>query len=327
MATISRRGDSQWQAKVRMKGCPPQSKTFTFRDDAEKWGKETEVAIERGLFFDRTKAEQTTLNELITKYRSEELPKKKGRHYAPSLNVLEREFGSYALAIISSEMIAKFRDKRLATVAASTVRKEINLLSSIVDLSTKEWGTPVAFNPCKLVSLPKEPRGRDRRLINDEYDRLLKECGASSIQMKAIFIVAVETASRLGELLKMQWAHINFADSVAFLPDTKNGENRSIALSPVAISALRSVPRNINGRVFNNWSASDSFNKTWQRICKRAGVEDLRFHDLRHEGVSRLFEKGLSIMEVASISGHKSLTSLKNYTHMIAKTIAQKLAA
>lgn len=151
MAAIRKRGDSQWQAEVRKKGHPAQRRTFLYKDDAERWAKETEVAIERGLFFDRTKAEQTTVNELIERYKRDVLPTLSGKHIKPALNALSPVFGGYALSVVSSEMICKYRDGRLKTVSESTVKKEINLLSKIIDLATKEWGIPVAINPCSTV--------------------------------------------------------------------------------------------------------------------------------------------------------------------------------
>ena len=327
MATISKRGDLQWQAKVRAKGHPAQSRTFTLKADAERWAKETEIAIERGLFFDRSVGERTTLSSLIERYRAEELPGKRGKHFSSALNQLDAALGQYALSSITSEMIAKHRDARLKSVSQSTVKKEINLLSSLIDLAGKEWGIPVAANPCLMVKRPVEPKGRDRRLEDGEEDRLIKACQESeaAIELTAIVQTALETGARLGELLKLQWKNVNLTKRTAKLVDTKNGEDRTIPLSSTAFSTLQSLPRHIHGRVFWRWAAADSFNKTWVRTCKRAGIEDLKFHDLRHEAVSRLFEKGLNPMEAASVSGHKTLAMLKRYTHLRAEDIAKKL--
>lgn len=325
MATITKRGDMQWQAKVRVKGHPTQSRTFTLRTDAERWGKETEIAIERGLFFDRTVAERTTLSSLISRYREEVLPNKSGKHLVPSLNQLDAAFGQYAVSSINSEMIADHRNTRLKTVSASTIRKEINLLSKLYDLAGKEWGIPLAANPCAMVSRPAEPKGRDRRLEEGEEAALLMACRQSSIELEVIMQIALETGARLGELLKLNWKDVNLAKHTAKLLDTKNGEDRIIPLSSRAREALKSLPRHIDGRVFWRWSASDSFNKTWTRACQRAGINNLKFHDLRHEAVSRLFEKGLNPMEAASVSGHKSLSMLKRYTHLRAEDLAKKL--
>lgn len=327
MATVRKKGDYQWHVQVRKQGYRTQTRTFTTKVDAERWGKETEIAIERGLFFDRTVAERTTLSSLIERYRQEVLPSKRGKHFAPALRQLEAEFGPYAVSSINSEMVSTFRNDRLKKVAASTAKKEINLLSSLIDLAGQEWGIPLAVNPCAMVKRPVEPKGRDRRLEGDEEARLLKACSQSVAgqELTALVQVALETGARLGELLKLQWMDVNLGKQTARLLETKNGEDRVIPLSSKAREVLKSLPRHIHGRVFWRWAESDSFNKTWRRTCRRAGITDLRFHDLRHEAVSRLFEKGLDSMEAAAVSGHKTLQTLKRYTHLRAEDLAVKL--
>lgn len=334
MATIRKRGDLQWQAEVRKKGFPQATKTFIYRDDAERWAKETEVAIERGLFFDRTKAEKTTVRELIDRYKNDVVPQLTGKHIKPALNALLPVFGDYALSSVTSEAIGKYRDRRLKNVSESTVRKEINLLSKIIDLAGQEWGIPVAINPCSNVKRPTEPRGRDRRLEGDEESRLLTTCRKSSIELEAIVVIAIESAARLGELLKLEWRHLNLDNRTAQLLNTKNGEDRMIPLSSRAVNAfksLQSLPRHISGRVFYRWTASDSFNKVWTRVCARAtndneeGIKDLRFHDLRHEACSRLADK-FHMHELMKITGHKSSSMLARYYHPRAEDLAKKLA-
>jgi integrase len=327
MATIRKRGDLQWEAQIRKKGFPAQSRTFTYRDDAERWAKETEVAIERGLFFDRTKAERTTVSELITRYRSDIMPSLGGKHVKPALNALAPIFGEYALSSVTSEMISKYRDTRLKTVAESTVKKEINLLSKIIDLAGKEWGIPVAVNPCLNVKRPTEPNGRERRLIGTEETYLLYACSDSSQELESIVIVAIETAARLGELLELEWRHINVDKRTMKFLDTKNGDNREIPLTSRAvkiIETLKALPRHISGRVFYKWAAADSFNKTWTRACVRTGIEDLRFHDLRHEACSRLADK-FHMHELMKITGHKTAAMLARYYHPRAEDLAKKL--
>lgn len=327
MATVSKRGDMQWQAKVRVKGHPAKSKTFTLKADAERWGKETEIAIERGLFFDRSVAERTTVSSLIERYRAEELPKKKGKYFNSCLKQLDEAFGEYSLSSITPEMIARHRDKRLKTVGQSTVKKEINTLSVLIDLAGKEWGIQLAANPCAMVKRPIEPRGRDRRLVGDEEARLIAACERSDARHELVPAVrlAIETGARQGELLKLRWEQIDLENQTARLLDTKNGEDRTIPLSKAAVTALRNMPRNISGKVFQRWSGGEALNKAFKSACTRAEIDGLRFHDLRHEAASRLFEKGLNVMEVASVTGHKTLSMLKRYTHLNPTDIARKL--
>ena len=128
---------------------------------------------------------------------------------------------------------------------------------------------------------------------------------------------------RRGELLSLAWEGVNLDLRVAHLDMTKNGSKRDVPLSSDAITLLRSLPHDISGNVFPLTVAS--LRGLWNRACRRAGITDLHFHDLRHEATSRFFEKGLNVMEVATITGHKDLRMLQRYTHLRAEDLAKKL--
>lgn len=332
MATFKQRESGWWQAVIRRKGQPPVSKTFPSRADAETWAKLTEADMLRGQYLPRQEAERTTVRDLIERYRQEELPRLRGKGAAPALNAIEEVLGKYALASVTSKLVAQYRDRRLKVVAPATVRKEINLLSRLVDLAGKEWGIPLAANPCAMVSKPRENNARERRLESGEGNHLLDACNP---HMALLVRFALETAARLGELLALSWSDVDPKKRVAIIRgiggrETKNGESfRAVPLSSAALvvlEELKTLPRHVDGRVFYWWKAADGFNKSWSRACKRAGIEDLRFHDLRHEATSRLFERGVfDSMEVASITGHKTLQMLKRYTHLRAEDLARKL--
>ena len=183
---------------------------------------------------------------------------------------------------------------------------------------------------------------------------------ASSVELEPLISLAVETSMRLGELIGLRWRDIDTQRRVATLRETKNGESRSVALSSAAMRALLQLGLSRAFRMLNArrkqvedserdnekvfpWSRSDSVTKPFVRCvsrarklyeleCMQAGaspdsrlLSDLRFHDLRHEATSRLFEKGLNPMEVASMTGHKSMQMLKRYTHVEAERVAAKL--
>ena len=189
-----------------------------------------------------------------------------------------------------------------------------------------EWGYYLPANPFKLISHPNVARGRERRLTGEEERKLLEACNRSgSPMLTGIVQLAVETAMRLGELLSLTWANIDLGKRVARLQDTKNGESRTVPLSTAAVKAISALPRHISSPFFWCWTRPDSFENTWRRAVGKAGISDLRFHDLRHEAVSRLFERDLNVMEVAAISGHRTLQMLKRYTHLKAEDLAQKL--
>jgi integrase len=329
MATIRGLDSGSWQAIVRRRGIKPVVRTFTTKTDAKRWASVLESEIARGVFLDRSEGERTTMAELIERYLSEVTPNKKSAsREVLRLNALKRHFGRFSLASLRSSHIAEYRDARLASgLAGATVVKELNSLSHLFDVAIKDWGIALPANPAKLVRRPQVARGRDRRLLPGEETRLFEACTRSRACMLAPAVrFAMETGMRMGEILSLTWRNVDLTQRIATLPDTKTGDARQVPLSTTAVSAISSLARHISdGRVFWTWQRADSLENAWRRAVKSAGIEDLRFHDLRHEAVSRLFELGLNPMEVAAISGHKTLQMLKRYTHLRAADLVLKI--
>ncbi|HCM1919172.1 TPA: site-specific integrase [Salmonella enterica subsp. salamae serovar 28:r:e,n,z15] len=227
--------------------------------------------------------------------------------------------------------IAAYRDERLAQVnprtgkpiSGDTVRLELALLSVLYNLAKVEWGTCRA-NPVAGVRRPKSSPGRDRRLTSSEERRLSRYFQARSAELYTIFHLALETGMRQGEILSLRWEHIDLQHGVAHLPVTKNGSVRDVPLSRRARQLLQQLPVQLSGPVFHY--KSSGFKSAWRAALQFLKIENLHFHDLRHEAISRLFELGtLNVMEVAAISGHKSLNMLKRYTHLRAYQLVSKL--
>lgn len=348
MATIRKRGDLQWQAQVRKKGFPPQTRTFMQRADADRWAKETEVAMERGLFFDRSTAEQTPLASLIEKYREEVLPTRRGNHFGPCLDAIEAQFGADAVARISSQGVAAWRDKMSkAGLSASTIRKRLSVLSKLLDLGHREWGISLAINPVLAVSRPPERNQRDRRLIADEEARLIAAVTPASPAIGWLIRLGLETGARQGELWSLEWADIDLQRRVMRVrglsgEGSKNGEERDVPLSTSAVAIFGEMPRPIKGgKVFACWGSGQAVHHAWAKLLARArrlyvkeseehGVKpderlkNLRFHDLRHEAASRLADK-LSVHELAKMLGWKSIQMAMRYYHPRAEDLARKL--
>ncbi len=323
MASINKRGPYQWQVKIRRRGWPKQVKTFETYEDAARWARKIEAEMDDGIFVSRKEAENTTLDEALDRYLREKTPHKKGAAQETNrINLFKRsDLASRFLSTIRSTDIAKYRDVRLVEGKSPyTVNNELILLSNLFNVAHREWGMESLDNPVAKVSRPKMPNGRDRRLLPGEEELLL---GSLGVSLKPLFQMALETAMRQGELLSLEWKNIDLTRRVAYLPETKNSEARSVPLSSKAVNVLNKLPRRIDGRVFGVSGAHVS--KTFREICEKLKIKDLRWHDLRHEACSRLFEKGLNPMEVASISGHKTLQMLKRYTHLKAEDLAQKL--
>lgn len=240
--------------------------------------------------------------------------------------------GAKTVREVTSVDIATYRDQRLGEInprtkhplATSTVRLDMSLLSNFFDICRIEWGICDA-NPVANVRKPKIPPGRDRRLTAREDRLILRYChNHSNKQLYSIVVLALETAMRQGEILNLQWEHINLKTRIAHLPETKNGTKRDVPLSVTARDALVRIGVQSTGKVFGY--TAHGLKSTWRFMRQKLGIEDLHFHDLRHEAISRLFELGsLDMMEVAAISGHKSLSMLKRYTHLKAQRLVRKL--
>lgn len=329
MATISKSSFGTFRVQIRRSGQPPLSKSFKTKQAAQTWASRIEYEINSGIYINRSEAERITFAELVDRYLSEVSVLKKGhKQEVPRLRYLKKTLGKYRILQLQSRHIAAYRDSRIASgKAGATVLSELSLISQIFDMSIKEWSIPLVTNPCKLIRKPKPAKGRERRLSSDEEHRLFAACKATrAVLLHSLVVIALETGMRLGELLSLTWDNVDTTKKTAHLPDTKNGETRTVPLSSKAIMTLNNMPRNISSnRVFWTWAAKDGVANVWRRTCVKANIEDLHFHDLRHEATSRFFERGLNMIEVASITGHKTLQMLKRYTHLKAEDLAVKL--
>jgi integrase len=326
MATI-RKLRGKWQAQVRRKGMAPRAKSFESKADAERWARSLEAEVDRcGVLPDTRLAENTTLAEILTRYKDEITPKKRSAisEVARINGILRRPICYRTLTLLSTADLASYRDERLKTAAPATVVRELNTISHAIDTARREWGIHLAQNPCKLVRRPSPPRGRLRRLVSDEEQILLAAADAGrSAYMRPLIVLAIETGMRRGELLALEWKHVDLERRVAHLPLTKNGDSRDVPLSIRALGTLRALRLGANDSVFN--VAPNAVRLAWERLVRRAGLVDLHFHDLRHEAVSRLFEKGLNVVEVSTISGHKELRMLQRYVHLRAADLVSRI--
>ena len=326
MATLRKRSNGHWQARVR-KANQSITKTFINKVDAERWAKQIEVEIQKGSYTNLMLAERTTFAEIIERYITEVLPTMRGgkADYIRLKALARRPIAKLNMVSLTPQKIAQHRDERLKEIAPATVIRELSYFSSIITYARKEWGININ-NPVSLVSKPKNPQGRSRILDATETNALfeaLKPTGRRSIWMLPLVKLALETAMRRSELLGLRWEHIDLERRTIFLQLTKNGTSRTVPLSSHAIQILTDMPRNLDGRVFpvTHEVVSQAFN----RARRQARVQDVRFHDLRHMAITRLAEKLPNLIELSAVSGHKSLAMLKRYYHPNAAELARKL--
>jgi integrase len=333
-----------YQVKIRKTGFPPVSKQFDKKADAERFAIDTLKAMIDGTWVDRREVDATMLSEALDRYEREVTPSKKGasREKSVMARLRRHKISKKAVSRVRSSDVAGYRDGRLAEgLAGNTVRLELALLSHLFTIGIKEWDWPLT-NPVRSIRMPKVANGRDRRLDprpnedgKTEENRLITACRASkSRHLRPIVQLAIETGMRQGEILSLQWENIDLDKRVAHLADTKNGEPRDVPLSPAALRVLRDLlPGGGEARPLHKPTGllfpigQMSVVHSFSRACSVAGIAGLRFHDLRHEATSRLFERGFGIQQVAAITGHKTLQMLKRYTHLRATDLAEQLAA
>jgi integrase len=323
MATISNR-NNKWHVRVRRSGQPTVAKTFLIRTDAEKWARSIEIEIDRGSYINTSYAQKTLFKDLILQYLKEVTPTLRGAHEDGYRlrKMMRNPIAELNLTELTPNRIAIYRDERLKEIKPNTVIRELAYISSMINHARREWGLGI-INPVAQIRKPSQPQGRERVLNDVEMSRILHELEKINPFLKPLCEFALETAMRRGELMSLLWGNVNFDKSVAFLPLTKNGDSRYIPLSMKAIRILKLLPIDIEGRVFpfNKQTVSILF----LRAARRAKIEDIHFHDLRHMALTRLSSRFTNILELAAISGHRDLKMLQRYVHIKAEDLAKKM--
>ena len=315
MASIVKQASGNYQAKVRLKG-HSFNKMFPKFTDAEDWAQATEHLRITGRIADSSTPKSLTLQELMTRYEKEILPSKRSiRSILTVIHTITLKLGRRSINELKSSDIASFRDLRLKTVSRETVRKDLLFLRRLLKAAEIDWGINLPNgNVAELVRLPKPGMPRSRRLNAREL-KILETC-----EIADYCVLAIETGMRRGEIASIQPNHIKtLASGIVLLdiPITKTDSPRTIPLSERAQDAVTAI--------LALGLIADSISRKFTDICRRNTLVDLRFHDLRHEATSRLFEKGLSTMEVAAITGHKDLKMLSRYTHIKPQHLARVL--
>lgn len=341
MATFVKTPSGTWKAVIRKTGWPTTAKTFRTKRDAEDWARRTEDEMVRGVYIRRSGSNSFDLAKALERYLKEVTPTKEA-----STSVRERGrakqlssvLGKYSLAALTPKVVAKYRDQRLAEGKSNnTVRLELALLGHLFTVASKEWGIGLPANPVAMIRRPSPGQGRNRRLRWGEARRLLRACDAHSNPMLGWATrVALYTSMRQGEILSLRTHQVDVRRRIVRLDKTKNGSARTVPLSYRAARVLAKaiahpVRPSDTDLIFFGEPGRDgkrrpyTIGKVWADALARAGINDLHFHDLRHEAVSLLVEKGLSDQEVAAISGHKSMQMLRRYTHLRVEDLVEKL--
>jgi integrase len=273
----------------------------------------------------RLELKGVTVGDLLRRYSETVTPTKRGagpEQYRIN-TLLSHSLAQIALNKLSPAAIARYRDDRLKLVQSGAVRRELAIVQHCFEVAKREWGLPIPANPVRQIATPEAQKPRERRLEDDESNILASAALASAWYLRPLIVLAIETGMRRGELLSIRWKDVDQTTRTIRILKTKNGHPRTVPLTPKAVEILASLEKK-DERVLP--VTPNAVRLAWERLRKRAGIVDLRLHDLRHEAVSRFFEYGLTVPEVALISGHRDPRMLSRYTHLRPEKVAEKLA-
>jgi integrase len=339
-------GDIAYRVQVRVKGREPQSKTFPNKKEAEMWASSTEAAIREGRNFPHMKAMRTPFADVVARYRESILKgTKRAEKYDQHLEWWLNKFHGKTLGEITSDIIAEARDELAAGTytrakpktnregrvtipkaykrSGSTVNRYLGTLSHVFTVAMKEWRL-VDRNPVADISKKKESRGRVRFLSDDEREALLAACERSDWPLlRPLVLLAISTGARRSELINLKWADVDLKQNRAIVHDTKNGDSRVLPLVGKALEAIREVKLQNSARseyVFPQPSGFPGpfvhFEAHWYAALQVAGIQNMRFHDLRHTTASYLAQQGASLLEIADTLGHRTMAMVKRYSHL-----------
>lgn len=327
MASIRKLKSGRWQVAIRKSNHKKIYKTFIEKAVAKRWAKQTELQIEKDVYTDYGNAETITVKDLIIKYRDEIVPEHKAKvSTTHKLNKLMRYkvAEQYVLSLKSSQIYTLKKTLKDEGLAPKTVNGYVQILGQIWKTAQRIWSINLpSQNPFELVSLEKVNNERERVLTYAEYDRLINIATTSKLHiLRDVIMFAYMTGARWSEIMKLLRTDVSFDKQTATFRDTKNGTDRTIPLSDEVVSILKRYPF---GDTFFRVSSYDSFKFYFKQACRKADIDDFRFHDLRACFCTNALLSGMSESQVATISGHLDWRSLKRYARIKAEDLLDKV--
>lgn len=340
MASIEKRtnnGKTSYRVKIRIKGRKSQSATFKRLTDAKQWATTAEVAASQDKYLSPAQRGTITLSEAIKRYQPYLDTLKSGDGHGYLLGLWLTVLGDVHLDSIKPANITAIRDRWLAEktkagilLAPSTVYKRMTALSGLLRTAVMDWQL-LNENPMVSVRLPKVSKGVVRFLSADETDangqvipgeltRLLSACDASdSPYLRVAVLLSLATGGRRGEVLGLRWSDIDWQHEQVVFSETKNGTTRAVPVPEKVLCLLRARRRIGKGLLFPSTVDLEQpvdLRTPFRTALRRAGIEDFRWHDLRHTTASWLAMNGASLLEIADVLGHKTLAMVQRYAHL-----------
>lgn len=336
MASVIKVG-TQWRAQVRRKGFPTETRTFPTKGLATSWAATTESNMLAMKHQDVRIISKMTVADLIKRY-TEEIGsvKRFGKNKKAVLAALSVQIGETLLPALTVDVLTRHvRDRQKTGAGGVTIAVDLSYLSGVLKVAKNLWSLPVdptvtaaARDNMRYLGLSPKSTERDRRPTEAELKLLCTYYSNNKRQkvpMTDLIKFATSTAMRLGEIIGLKWSDLNTEHRTIIIrnrkhPSEKEGNDQEVPLLGEAFEIVMRQPRDeVDGRIFPVTEGTVS--SIFPRACKKLGIVDLRFHDLRHEGVSRLFEQGYTIEQVALVSGHRDWKMLARYLHLKAKDL------
>ncbi len=304
-----------------------ESQSFERKQAANAWIVKREAELKRPDGLERK--DDPTLSAVIDRYSAESKSAVTGTKAQVLKTIKNSDLSETKCSDISSQTLVSFARELTQSVEPQTCANYFSHLSNIFTVARPAWGYPLsraafedALTELRKLGLIRKSSERNRRPTLEEVDRLMEHFGRirdhrpSSIPMQKIVAFALFSTRRQEEITLLRWDDLD-VDRILVRdmkhPGDKKGNDVWCELPPEALAIVQSMPR-ITPEIFPY--STDAISAAFTRACRFLGIEDLRFHDLRHEGISRLFEMGRTIPQVAAVSGHRSWSSLKRYTHI-----------
>lgn len=316
----------RYRVQVRRKGQRPISKSFDLKRDAERWARQVESAMDEKRHADPG---SVTFGAMLRDYR-DSFTVPMGKSKASALRLLEYQLGHERAADLTAARLVRWAQERRRSPA--TVSMDLSYIGTVFKHARAVMGLAV-HNPIPDARvaiahrrLAGKARKRDRRPTEGEIDALCDYFDRhSALPMRDIIWFAIHSAMRLGEIMSLRWADLDRKHKTILVrdrkdPRQKHGNDQVVPLLAPAMEIIERQPRGELIFPYDGGTVSSIF----PRACRKLKIRDLHFHDLRHEGTTRLFELGLSIVEVQAFTGHKQIQMLLRYTHLKASDIAAK---